>query len=65
MSVISELTSDQLKAKKASMEAMLVERQKASKHTKFNAMQFPPPGNTFVALKNDVDAEIKKRGLWI
>jgi hypothetical protein len=62
---IAELSDTQLIAKYHAMNAALVERQKASKHTKFDKQAFPPPGDIFMAFKNEIDAEIKKRNLWI
>lgn len=62
---ISELSDDQLRAKKASMEAMLIDRQKASRHSKFEKMEFPLAGDAFTSLKNEIDTEISKRNLWL
>lgn len=66
--MINELTDDQLIAKYHAMNAALAGREEARKHPKFNgknAMAFPPPGDAFMSLKNEIDAEIKKRNLWI
>ncbi len=63
---LSDLSIDQLKAKKTSMETAMAERQKASRHSKFNdpktKMQFPPHGDGFMKLYNDVCTELKNRG---
>lgn len=66
--MIEQLTDAQLIAKYHAMNAALAGREEARKHPKFNgknAMAFPTTGDAFTTLKNEIDAEVKKRNLWI
>lgn len=41
------------------------QRDEASKHEKFNKMEFPPINPQFTAMKNEIITEMKKRKLII
>lgn len=61
MTDIQDLSIDQLQAKKAAMEQAMDERQSKSIHPKFEKMEFPPHGDTFMQLYKQVCAELNKR----
>jgi hypothetical protein len=58
---IDEIPTDELKLRKTSMENAMVERNKAAKHPKFNKMEFPPHGDNFMNLYNDICKELEQR----
>ncbi len=39
-----------------------IKREEASKHEKFNKMEFPPPNPNFLILKSKIEEEIASRG---
>ena len=46
---------------KTSLEAAEARREEASKHEKFNKMEFPPPNPNFLILKSKIEEEIASR----
>lgn len=58
---IIDLTTDQLKLKKAAMEAAIEDRQKAATHTKFEKRALPSVGKQFLQQYNEVCNELKGR----
>ena len=58
---LSDYTLFELTAINNNLEAAEAKREEASKHEKFNKMEFPPPNPAFLELKFEIIKEIKEK----